>query len=148
MKQAVKYAAEEEVRSKNLVFFGTEDAEDDEEDFEVDPNGAVEALGIEPMFESAKKLGLWKPGHKRPVLVTLRNAASAVEILRKSHLLRQIEEFKTVYISPDRSLEQRKQHRELVGELTQRREEKRPGDENVRFVIRDGEIVTLPRSLD
>ena len=37
--------------------------------------------------------------------------ASAVEILKKSLLLRQIEEFKTVYISPDRSLEQRKQHR-------------------------------------
>ena len=40
MKQAVKYATEEEVRSKNLVFFGTEDAEDDE-DSESSLNGTL-----------------------------------------------------------------------------------------------------------
>lgn len=99
-----------------------------------------QALGIEPMFDSAKKLGVWKPGHKRPAPVTL-------EIVRKPHLLRQILELKTVYMT-GRTLDQRKLHRELVGELTQRRAEKRPCDEIVRFVIRDVEVITLHRSRD
>ena len=142
MTQAVKFAAEENERSKRLIFFGIQDSS---ENLDEDENAAVEALGIDPMFDSSVKLGTRKPGLSRPVLVTVRDAAHATEILRKSHLLRRTDLFKSVYISPDRSLEQRKIHRELVNELTQRRAEKLSGDEKLRFVIRDGRVVSLPR---
>ena len=102
MKQAVKFAAEEDERSKRLIFFGIEDGGEDEEEDKIDPNAAVLALGIEPMFESSTKLGSRKPRHNRPVFVTSRDAASITEILKKSHLLRHIEAFKSVHILPDR----------------------------------------------
>ena len=71
----------------------------------------------------------------------------AEDILRKSHLLRQIEEFKSVYVSPDQTIEQRKEHRQLVIKLAERRAEKRPGDDNFkRIVIRDGRMVSLPKA--
>ena len=143
MKRVVKSAAEEEERAKRLVFFGLE--EGDKEGDEVDPNDAVEALGLEAYFDSFKILGVRKQGYNRPVLVTLRSIRHADEVLGKSHLLRHTEKFKSVFVSPDRTVEQRKRHRELVGQLAERRAEKRPGDERLRIVIRDGSVVSLPK---
>ena len=74
MTQAVKFAAEVDERYKRLIFFGIQDSDDN---LDEDENAAVEALGIEPMFESSTKLGTRKLGLNRPVLVTLRDAAHA-----------------------------------------------------------------------
>lgn len=144
MRKVVKFAAEEEERAKRLVFFGLDEGE--KEGDEVDPYVVIKALDLAPNYDSIKRLGVRKQGYNRPVLVTMDSTRQAAEILRKSHLLRQIEEFQSVFVSPDRTIEQRKQHRELVNKLTERRAENRPGDDNLRIVIRDGEVVSLPKA--
>ena len=73
----------------------------------MDPNEAVEALGLEAFFETSKRLGVRKHGYNRPVLVTLDSVRHADEVLGKSHLLRHTEKFKSVFVSPDRTIERR-----------------------------------------
>ena len=137
MRKVIKFAAEKEDRAKRLVFFGLEERE--KEGDKVDPGAVVEALGLEPYFETTKILGVRNQGYNRTVLVTMDSTRHTEEILRKSHHLRQIEEYKSVFMSPDCTIELRKQHHQLVShELA----EKRPGDDNLRIVIRDGEVVS------
>ena len=92
-------------------------------------------------------MGVRKQGYDRPILVEMDSSGHAEEILKKSHLLRQIDEFKSVFVSPDRTIEQRKQHRELVNKLMERRAENRPGDNELRIVIRDERVVSLPKAV-
>lgn len=144
IKKAVKSAAEEEERARRLVFFGLSEGED--EGGEVEPYEALEALGLGACYESTNRLGERKQGHDRPVIVKMDSVRFAEQVLGKAHLLRHEEKFKRVFISPDRTVEERKQHRELVDQLAERRAEKRPGDERLRIVIRDKRVVSLPRA--
>ena len=59
------------------------------------------------------------------------------QILSKAKRLREVEGYKTVYLSPNRTPEERVTRQKLVAELKQ----KRIGDPNSRYFIRKGEIV-------
>ena len=59
------------------------------------------------------------------------------QILSKAKRLREVEGYKTVYLSPNRTPEERVARQKLVAELKQ----KRTGDPNSRYFIRKGEIV-------
>ena len=76
---------------------------------------------------------------RRPVCVSMRNVPAARLILSKASKLRQTEKFKAVYISPDRTPEQRIEHRELVAELKRRRVD----EPAKRHFIRGGNVETV-----
>ena len=59
-------------------------------------------------------------GTARPVKVTTSSATIVDHILYKAKRLKQTIKFKTVFLSPDRSLEQREKHRQLVLDLKKR----------------------------
>ena len=61
------------------------------------------------------------------------------QILKKAKQLRDIEGYKTIHISPNRTREERIVRQKLVSEL----KEKRRGDQNSRYFIRKGEIVQV-----
>ena len=80
-------------------------------------------LGEKPTFE-VSRLGQQSLAQKkklvRPVKVTVSSSNIVQQILRKSRHLRNNDRYKTVFISPDRSVEERAEHKGLVLELKEK----------------------------
>ena len=72
----------------------------------------------------------------RPVKVTMDNSVVVSELLRKSRDLKKSQHHSAVYLKPDRTLDQRRKHRELVSELKQSIID----SPNKRHFIRNGEV--------
>ena len=85
-------------------------------------------------------MGMKREGVTRPVLVKLKSGV-VVGIRRNAGKLKKTDSFRTVYICPDRTLMQRKEHKECVAELRRRCEEQ----PNRLHVIRDGEVLSLDK---
>ena len=64
--------------------------------------------------------------------------------LTKAKYLRQSERYKTVYISPDRSPEERETHKLLVLQLKNKRDTDR--ESHHFYFIRDGKICSVPKT--
>ena len=72
-----------------------------------------------------------------PVRVVLRSKETVGAILGKSARLKDSDQYQTVFISPDRSVEERKERRELVARLKERRK----SEPNKVWKVRRGSIV-------
>ena len=116
LKLAVKNAMKEEDRSRNVIVFGLREEEGEQVDKKVSELFAD--LGEKPRIQ-ASRIGRKTAGStvNRPVKVVLSNSTAAHQILLKAKLLKQIEMRKTVFISPDRSVDEREHRRNLVTEL-------------------------------
>lgn len=137
LKRAFQDVVKEEDRSKNLMVFGLKE-EQKEEDTSVKISDLFQQLGEKPRVE-AVRVGKKTEGKSRPVKVTLSTSTLAHHILMKASKLRRVEQHKNVFISPDRSPEQRAAHRELVLQL-----KKRAGDEpSSRHYIRGGKVFSV-----
>ena len=99
----------------------------------------LETLEEKPKVETVGRIGAVKVGYRRPVRIVFRNSEIVHQILLKSKKLKNIANFRSVFLAPDRCPEERKKHRELILQL----KEKRKVDSNKRHVIRNGQIVSL-----
>ena len=86
----------------------------------------------------ASRLGKKSESTIRPL--TLSSSTVVQQILRKSGNLGKTEKFKNVYLSPDRTPEERAKHKVLVLELKRRAEA-----EDKKFFIRKGNICSFER---
>ena len=77
----------------------------------------------------------------RPVKVTLSSSTIVQQILVKSRKLRLSAKYNTVFLSPDRTAEQRAQQRELVQEL----KKKTDAEPLKRHFIKGGQIVSVEK---
>ena len=100
-----------EDRSKNIMIFGLRETAG--EDLHSKVNEVFEEINMKPIFKSDRVGGKVTD---RPVKVTLDSSLVVLDILRKSKDLKD-SDFCHVFIKPDRTLEQRQKHRELVAEL-------------------------------
>ena len=139
IQRAVKVITEVEERSKNLIVFGLE--EEEEEEVRARVSELFGTLGEKPRPEEVSRLGMKRSGHNRRVIVKLRTSAAAAGVLKKTQGLRNSEKFKTVFISPDRTLTQRAEHRKLVDQMKERAAE----DKSKRFFIRNGQVESVER---
>ena len=98
------------------------------------------SVGEKPSF-MASRVGKKSGSKRRPVKVTLTCNGSVNQILAKAKRLRTVKKFKYVFLSPDRSLDERTQHRNLIPDLKQRISEL----PDKRHYIRDGHIVTTEK---
>ena len=118
LKKAVKSAIEEEDRSKNLVVFGLDESDTEQIDSQV--RDLFFQLGEKPRV-SASRIGTRKTdttrNHSRPVKVSLASSTAVRQILAKSRQLKLLDKYKSVFICPDRSPEERAARRTLVVEL-------------------------------
>ncbi len=80
-------------------------------------NGLLEQLHEKPQIMFCSKIGLKKSGKTRPIRFTVKNPDIAYHILRKAKSLKDISGCQSVYISPDRTVDERKSQRELVLKL-------------------------------
>ena len=122
--------------STNIMIFGLPEA--DVEDIQSNVSHVFEELGEKPKLE-AIRLGKKVQSKVRPVKVTLSSSSTVQQILSSSRKLRQSEKYKTVFLSPDRTCEERTKHRELVLRL----KEKAVAEPNRRHFIKSGEIVSV-----
>jgi hypothetical protein len=105
----------QEDRSKNLIIFGLPEQNNEELNKEVCE--VLQTIGEKPRIEACRIGRQRSEKNIRPVKVTAASSTVISQILAKSRRLRSSEKFKTVFISPDRSPEQRAKQRELVKEI-------------------------------
>ena len=136
VRNALEDRADEEGREANVVVFGL--AEETGEKVDMKLIELFGELGEKPKF-SAKRIGESKEGdQKRPVKVTFRSSTISRQVLAKASKLRSSSKFSDVFISPDRTPDQRAKQRELVVELKKRRAE----DRGKNHFIRGDRVVT------
>ncbi len=103
-------------------------------------------VGQKPIVE-ASRIGGKSPNSKddeklcRPVKVTVANSTIVKRILTHARALRHSKNFKEVYISPDRSAEQRKHHRQLVLELKRKVKE----ESSKKHYIKGGQLHSVDK---
>lgn len=118
LKKAVKTAIQEDDRSRNLVIFGV--PESDAEQIDKCVSELFVEVGEKPQF-SAGRIGVSKRGADktfcRPIKCSFTSTTSVHQILSKARQLRLSDKFKSVFICPDRSPEERAARRALVLEL-------------------------------
>ena len=135
-----KQVVAEEAISRNVMVFGL--VEEPCEDLNKKIGEVFEHLGEKPRLE-ATRLGKEKSDtdSPRPVKVSLSSATIVQQLLSKSKRLRQSERHRTVFLSRDRTIEERLKQRELVMELKQRVVE----EPLKRHFIKEGRIVSIER---
>ena len=138
-RSVVKDAFVEEERSRSLMVYGLE--EEENEELEAKVGLVFQELGVKPRIE-AVRLGREATEKTRAVKVTLSNSTVAHQILMRSAHLKQSENFRTVFIAPDRSLKQRVERRELVERL----KKKVVDDPSKHYYIRNREIHSRVKS--
>ena len=109
---AVKKIAKDDDRSKEVVVFGV-----DEETGECPANkvaGILEQLEEKP---GCRRIGQRVTGATRPLIFSVKSTDIVYQILRKAKRLKDIDGFRTVYISPNRTLDERISRKKLVVEL-------------------------------
>ncbi|KAL5250336.1 hypothetical protein ACHWQZ_G016166 [Mnemiopsis leidyi] len=134
---AVKTVTQEEDRSRELVLFGVTEESEDRVTSVV--TKVLEQMNEKPQVMQCRRIGKPNAAATRPIIFSVRSSDVAHQILKKAKLLRDIEGYKTVYISPNRTREERVARQKLVCKL----KEKRKGDPNSRYFIRKDEIVQV-----
>ena len=123
-----------EDRSRNLMIYGL--TEGDGEDLPKKVADIFLHLGEKPKFSIPCRVGTPSTGNVRPVKVSFTSPSVVLTLLSKSKTLRESQTFKTVFVSPDRSKEERIARRTLVLEL----KEKRKGEPDSIFMIKSGKV--------
>ena len=143
MKNVIKDVVAKGDRSRNLMLFGLKE---EKGELLCEKVGQVLLeLGEKPKIE-ASRIGLIKPKDKkqvadRPVKVTLTSSTIVQQILTRARHLRSSELFGKVFISPDRSPEERAEQQKLVLEL-----KKRSNDEpDKRHFIKVGKVCSVEK---
>ena len=128
--------ADEEGREGNVVMFGID--EEAGENVSEKVVSVLEVLGEKPKF-SAVRIGQQRSDNaKRPIKVSFKNSSVTRQVLSKAPKLRSSDTHGSVYISPDRTPEQRILHRDLVIELKKRRTD----EPDKTHFIRSGRVET------
>ena len=122
VKQAVRAVNEEKRRSKNLMIYGCPEPEK-EADFEVTKTvkNVFDEADIFPVPQTYEvyRIGKKEQGKKRPIKVELGSAADVDFVLRRARNLKDSDNFKHVYLGPDRTKEDQIAHNKLVKEMKQ-----------------------------
>ena len=141
IKSVAQEIAVEEELSRNIMVFGLTEEEDEQLDERVAE--IFEQLGEKPRLES-RRLGKKRSNSAvRPVKVSLSSSNFVKQILEKSRNLRQTDNFKTVFLSPDRTPDARIQHKELVSKL----KEKLTLEPQKRHFIKEGKICSVDNTV-
>ena len=138
LKNTVQNVLKEEERSRNVMIFNLPEQENEEINAVV--AGVFKSIGEKPRVE-ASRLGKRSKKSIRPVKVTVTNSAVVSQILYKARNLRKINEFKSVFVCPDRSIEQRAKQKLLVTDLKRLTREQT----DKKHFIKNGKILTVDK---
>eukprot|EP00116_Pleurobrachia_bachei_P005017 sb/3465279/ len=136
VRQAIVVATED--RSSNVIVHGlTDDPTENDLDLEHDVKGVFSYMGsCITGICSMKRLGKYKEGSNRPVKLRLCGKDFRDQVLSSKKSLKNSDRHKDVYISPDRSPEEREERRKLVVTL----KERKVAEPGKAFGIRGGKV--------
>ena len=122
MKKAVKSAINESDREYNVIMFNVEeqDEEDPSENYDADTAlDIMNSAGLDAVEGeyTTERIGALQNDKNRPLKVKFDFKSTAFDLLAKSKNLKHSEVYGTVFIVPDRSREERIEHRKLVEQL-------------------------------
>ncbi len=141
MKTVVQTAVREEDRSRNIMVFGL--PEQKGEILNDNVAEVFEQLGAKPKIEACR-LGRTAEGKAtRPVKVTLSSNSTVNQILFNARTLRHVQKFKSVFIAPDRSPDDRAKQNQLVQQLKKMKD----SEPEKRHFIRGGKVCTVDKSV-
>ena len=135
---AVKSVCDQEDRSKNVIIYGIEETSGE---VLLDKVGKVlEEINEKPVVRDCVRVGAKTPGvsRPRPVKFSLSNSDHVAQVLRSAKWLHTKEGYKSVYICPDRTVQERKSCKILSDQL----KEKRKSEPNRTHYIRNNRIVS------
>ena len=147
VKQVVKSYVDESDRSRSFIIYGAKEGKGEHTPEIVED--LLLAMNEEKKHQvlGSLRLGTIKKDSEsfRPIKVTLGSADSVKEILSKAKTLKKLygsyEMFSKMYLAPDRSREERIEHRKLVEEMTLLISK----EPNKHHCIRNGKIVSVLR---
>ena len=143
IQRAVKTAIGEDQRYKNIVVFGLQEAANE------DLCGNVKQMlqqctdGKVSAIKDCVRIGADRSAECRPVKVSLESREAVVRVLSNAKLLRQTSLYKSVFISPDRTVEERAARKKLVSQL----KEKMASEPELYHFIQNGQILSTEKEL-
>ena len=140
VREAVQDAVKEEDQSRSMMIFGL--SEENQQDLELRITEVFQELDEKPRIVEAERLGRPSEEKVRPVKVTL-SASSAVRgLVGKGYRLAKSSRFRKVYLSPDRTKDERNRRKGLVEDLKQ----KKKSEPGLYHRIMDGSVVSSKRT--
>ena len=136
---AVRKVTEKNDRSKNLIIYGVN--EEKSEVLEKRVTEILDEIEEKPRVQDCCRIGLVREQQCRPIKFALASQEHVTQVLRKSRMLRTKTGFQSIYICPDRSVEERRAFKKLLEELKQRRNT----EPDKVFSIKNNKIVGIPR---
>ena len=135
---AVKSVCDKEDRSKNIIIYGIEETSGEVLPDEV--GKVLEEIDEKPVVRDCVRVGVKRSGdtRPRPVKLSLSNSDHVAQVLRSAKRLHTKEGYKSVYICPDRTVQERKSFKILLDQL----KEKRKSEPNITHYIRNSRIVS------
>ena len=121
LETVVKHVVKEEDRSRNIVVFGL--TEDNDSELTDVVSEVFQNIGQKPKIVEACRIGSKSNSGAavaRPVKVKLSSSIVVDQLVANARNLRKVSKFKTVFVCPDRSPEQRQTQRDLVNEMKER----------------------------
>ena len=128
VKDIVNNVSEE--RGKNLILFGV--PEESDENLEEKVEGVFSTINVKPRFDATR---FGRVEGKRPIRVTVDKTETVYEVLKVAKNLKETQH-RNVFISLDKSPEERAERRKLVQELKTKIEQ----NPSQKFFIKKGEV--------
>ena len=139
IKAAVKSVSDEEDRSKNVIIYGIEEKAG--EDLLSKVETVLQEIDEKPVVKDCVRVGIKKSGNERsrPIKFSLRNADHVAQVLRSARKLHTKEGYRSMYICPDRTA----QERQCIKTLAEQLREKRRLEPNRTHVIKWNKVVSF-----
>ena len=132
--------ADRERRSKNLIVYNLIEPSDSKADTPKIKELLNTVFGHDVNLSRISRLGRRNESKPRPLLISFDDVVVKGTLLSQSGKLRNFDQYKNVYLAPDRTKMEQEKHQKLVNELKHRRSN---GEQNL--AIRNGVIVTVTR---
>ena len=136
---AVKRVSDKEDRSRNVVIYGVK--EESGENLNQCIDSILTEIEEKPRIMDCCRIGKVQQDMCRPIKFTVSNHDHVRQILRKCKALRTKEGYKSVYLSPDRTVDERRAFRKLLDELRQ----KRISEPDFVHILRNNKISSVPK---
>ncbi|KAL5260733.1 hypothetical protein ACHWQZ_G010775 [Mnemiopsis leidyi] len=135
---AEKSARDKDDRSKNIIIYGIEESSDEVLRDKVE--NVLQEINEKPVVRDCVRVGFHRSGDQRPrpVKFSLSNSDHVAQVLRSANRLHTKEGYKSVYICPDRTVQERRTYKILLVQL----KEKRKSEPNRTHYIRNNRIVS------
>ena len=119
LKVAVRTLVSEEDRSQNILVYGAAEGVKEKQLL----TDIFQQIDTEPEVVEHYRIGTVKDNSNRPIKVKLRRPGAVRDVLINAKKLKGHDKLGSIFISPDRSVEERKAHKQLIDEMKKKRNE-------------------------